>query len=160
MLAYVGVGSNLGNRQENIQKAQSLLNQKSIRVLRVSPFYETEALCRPAQTMPAFLNSVFEIETDLVPEDLLLQLEQVEKNMGRIKKGDWQPRTIDLDILLYGDQVISTDRLKIPHPEMEKRWFVLKPLSDLIPEFKHPNPMIGKTIKEILLCNFSSIQPM
>lgn len=148
MLIYIGAGSNLGNRQENIQKARSFLNQKSMRVLRVSPLYETEALCRPGQTMPAFLNGVFEVETNLDPEELLSRLEQIEKSMGRIKKGDWQPRSIDLDILLYGDQVIFTDRLKIPHPGMDKRWFVLKPLSDLAPDLVHP---VGhKSIQEMV----------
>jgi len=148
MFTYIGVGSNLGNREENILKARQLLHAKGIHILRTSPLYKTEALCRPGQTMPAFLNGVFEVETELAAKDLLSQLEQVEKNMGRIKKGDWQPRTIDLDILLYGDQVISTDRLKIPHPEMEKRWFVLKPLVDLAPCLTHP--LSKKSIQNML----------
>lgn len=156
-LAYLGIGSNLGNRQKNIEKSKILLEAKKIRVLRTSPLYETEALCRLGQTMPDFLNGVFEVETFYVAEELLSKIEEVEKEMGRISKGDWASRVIDLDLLFYGSEIVNAPRLKIPHPEIENRWFVLKPLSDLIPEFKHP--VIGKTIKEIL-CNFSSIQRM
>ncbi len=165
---YVGVGSNVGDRSGNVDLARFYLEKKGIQVKRTSPLYETEAICKgggsgeksaqpsPAQTMPKFLNGVFEIETDLLPEALREELEHVERLCGRNRKGDWQSRTMDLDILIYGDKVFDSQRLKVPHPAIEKRWFVLKPLADLAPDLVHP--ILKTTIKEIL-CNFSSIPP-
>lgn len=132
MIAYLGVGSNLGDRVAFINQSRKKLEESGIRVLRTSPLYETEALCKPGQTMPPFMNGAFEIETSLSPEQLLEVLKKIEKDMGRESKGDWKPRPIDLDILLYDDLIIDTPDLKIPHPEMGKREFVLKPLLDLI----------------------------
>lgn len=134
ILSYIGVGSNLGDREKNITRSREQLERRGIRILRVSPLYESEAVKRPADQTdhPPYLNGVFEIETALSPEELLNQLEEVERHLGRISKGDWSPRTIDLDILLYGDCVVDTDRLKVPHPEIQHRWFVWKPLRDLI----------------------------
>jgi 2-amino-4-hydroxy-6-hydroxymethyldihydropteridine diphosphokinase len=148
VLVYIGVGSNIGDRYGQIDTAQFFLEKKGIAIKRVSPLYETEAVCKPGERQPKFINGVFEIETDLAPEPLLDLLEQVEKNMGRFRKGDWTPRTIDLDLLFYGDQVVDSPRLKIPHPEIARRWFVLKPLSDLAPDFLHP--ILKKTVKELL----------
>ena len=158
-IVYIGIGSNLGDRWGNIQRAKWLLEGERGKVVvkRTSPLYETEALCRPGQTMPNFVNGVWEVETDLSPEALLQSLEVVEKLLGREGKGEWVSRPIDLDILFYSDQVFESQRLKIPHPESERRWFVLKPLSDLAPDLVHP--ISKKTIKEIL-CNFSSTRPM
>lgn len=185
---FIGVGSNLGDREKNIQTAGSLMEGRGIRVMRMSPIYETEALCRfenkvaagsdridsvrscqaggsgeklakpspDKKKMPSFLNAVFEIESELSPADLLTRLESIEGEMGREGKGDWKPRPIDLDILFYGDRVMESPRLRIPHPEIANRWFVLKPLSDLAPDWMHP--ISKKTIKE-LLCNSSSTQP-
>ncbi|MBI2982176.1 MAG: 2-amino-4-hydroxy-6-hydroxymethyldihydropteridine diphosphokinase [Deltaproteobacteria bacterium] len=145
--AYIGVGSNLGDRSENIEKSRRLLIAADITVRRVSPLYESKALCRPGETMPDFVNGVFEIETNLSPEELLDRLEMVEGELGRKEKGNWQPRVIDLDLLLYGNEVIQTARLKAPHPEIERRWFVLKPLVDLNPELRHP--VTKKTMEEL-----------
>ncbi len=145
---YLGVGSNLGGRYKNIETARQLLEQRMISVKRVSPLYETEAVCKPGQSMPPFVNGVFEIETDLSPDELLKSLEGVEKIMGRNHKGDWGPRPIDLDILFYGDSVVESERLRIPHPEIANRWFILRPLADLAPDLKHP--MLGKTIHDLL----------
>ncbi|HEX5037541.1 MAG TPA: 2-amino-4-hydroxy-6-hydroxymethyldihydropteridine diphosphokinase, partial [bacterium] len=126
-------------------------------VRRVSPLYETEAVLKPGQPpQPNFLNGVFEVETDLEPERLLDLLEAIERDLGRARKGDWSPRPVDLDILFYDDRVVSTDRLKIPHPGLAGRLFVLKPLADLAPDMVHP--VLKKTIKE-LLWNFSSTPP-
>ncbi|QQR82041.1 MAG: 2-amino-4-hydroxy-6-hydroxymethyldihydropteridine diphosphokinase [Deltaproteobacteria bacterium] len=145
----MAVGSNLGDRLQNIQTVQQKLNTSEIKVLRTSPFYETQALCRPDQDfMPDFLNGVFEVKTSLSPEALLNAIEKIERDMGRTSKSDWSPRVIDLDILFYGDQIIDTAHLQIPHPEIQNRWFVLKPLSDLIPDFKHP--LLLKTVQQLL----------
>ena len=132
MKAYLGVGSNLGDRRGFIEQSRQKLEKNEVYVLRTSPLYETEALCKPGETMPAFINGVFEVETSLSPENLLGVLKNIEKEMGRESKGDWKPRPIDLDILLYGDLVIDTPDLKIPHPEIQKREFVLRPLKDLL----------------------------
>jgi 2-amino-4-hydroxy-6-hydroxymethyldihydropteridine diphosphokinase len=132
MLCYIGFGSNLQDRQKNIETARSLLEKEGLKILRTSPVYETKALLKAGEKeQPDFLNGVFEAETDLDPEKLLDLLEKVEKKMGRSGKGDWRPRIIDLDILLYGDREMKTARLTIPHPEMKKRDFVMKPLADL-----------------------------
>ncbi len=147
-IVYIGVGSNLGERQENIDQARQLLKKKGINILRTAPLYETRALCKPGQVMPSFLNGVFEVETSFSPESLLETLEQIEQELGRTKKSDWSPRTIDLDILLYSDSILQSMVLSIPHPEMAKRWFVLKPLADLVPDMVHP--VLGTTIKELL----------
>lgn len=147
-LVYIGVGSNIGDRYGQIDTARFFLEKKGITIKRVSPLYETEAVCKPGERQPKFINGVFEAETDLSPEALLDLLEQVERNMGRFRKGDWTPRTIDLDILFYGDRVVDSPRLKIPHPEIADRWFVLKPLSDLAPDLLHP--VLKKTVKELL----------
>lgn len=147
-LVYIGVGSNIGDRYGQIDTAQFFLEKKGITIKRVSPLYETEAVCKPGERQPKFINGVFEAETELSPEALLDLLEQVERNMGRFRKGDWTPRTIDLDILFYGDQVVDSPRLKIPHPEIASRWFVLKPLADLAPDLLHP--VLKKTVGELL----------
>ena len=153
---YIAVGSNRGDRYGNIDHARSLLEKRGVAVERVSPLYETQAHCRPGQEAPPFINGVFEIKTDLDPEALLELLEGVERALGRQSKGDWAPRLIDLDILLYDNRVCSSARLQVPHPEMSNRWFVMKPLADLAPDVVHP--VLGKTIKE-LLWNSSSTRP-
>lgn len=148
-LVYIGVGSNLGHRYENLNRAQQMLDERGIRIRRVSPFYETEAVVKSGQgTMPQFLNGVFQAETDLKPEALLDQLEKVEQELGRKKKGDWNPRPIDLDLLFYGDAVLQTDRLKVPHPEIINRWFVLKPLADIAADLIHP--LYQKKVRDLL----------
>lgn len=154
---YIGVGSNLGDRHENIERSRRRLGQSGAHVRRVSPLYETQALLKPGQpSQPDFLNAVFEVETVLDPERLLDLLETIERDLGRTRKGDWSPRPIDLDILLYENRVVDSPRLKIPHPEMTRRLFVLKPLADLAKDVVHP--VLKKTIKEILW-NFSSTPP-
>lgn len=156
-IVYIGVGSNQGDRHENIERSRSRLGQSGAHVRRVSPLYETQALLKPGQpSQPDFLNGVFEVETVLDPERLLDLLETIERELGRTGKGDWSPRTIDLDILLYENLVLDSPRLKIPHPEMTRRGFVLKPLADLAKDVVHP--VLKKTIKEILW-NFSSTPP-
>lgn len=127
---YIGIGSNLGDRQKNIGRAMAYLKgSKDIEITKVSSIYETEPVGGPPQEK--FLNGVIEIETALAPLDLLGYLNETEKRIGRIRSRKDGPRTIDLDILLYGDIEVDNERLKIPHPRMHKREFVLRGLREI-----------------------------
>lgn len=131
MRCYIGIGSNLGDRLKNIEKAiEQLKNREDIKVLKVSNIYETEPVGGPTG-QPKYLNGVLEIETLLEPMDLLRVMQETEKDLGRKRVLKWGPRVIDLDILTYGDKVIDEPELKIPHPRMNKRGFVQKPLNDI-----------------------------
>lgn len=127
MRCYIGVGSNLGDRHKNIKEAiEKLQEVEDIKVKRVSSIYETEPVGGPRQ--PRYLNGVIEIETDMEPRQLLFAAQKIEKQLGRKRIQKDGPRTIDLDILTYGDRKIDEPDLKIPHPRMHEREFVLKPL--------------------------------
>ena len=146
-LAYIGVGSNLGQRKENIFSSEKLIRSTSgIKFLRSSPIIETDPVGGPAQGK--FLNAVFEIETLLLPETLLKALQDIEKSLGRKRSIKWGPRKIDLDILLYGDRIVDRKDLQIPHPLLHKRRFVLEPLCQLNPSAEHP--VLKKQIRWIL----------
>ena len=137
MLAYIGLGSNLKGPKEQIEKAlRALSKAKEITLLSVSSFYQS----KPLLDMPGpnYLNVVCKIETDLSALDLLNFCQEIEDNQGRVREINWGSRTIDLDILLYGDQVLATKRLTIPHPEMINRAFVLLPLFEIEPRLKLP----------------------
>lgn len=135
-LIYIGAGSNLGDRAENLKMACQLL-PPAVNILRTSPVYQTEPWGYKEQD--AFYNLVWEAETTLPPESLLSYLKDIEKRIGRVKNFRYGPRSIDLDILLYGELAYSSERLTIPHPQMSSRLFVLRPLSDLIPDGGHPS---------------------
>ena len=127
---YIGVGSNLGDRKRNIEKARALLGlTEGIRFKKSSSIYETDPLDGPKQGK--FLNGVFEIQTKMEPIKLLKALQRIEKELGRKRRIKNGPRTIDLDILLFGKEKINTGNLKVPHPHMHKREFVLKGLREL-----------------------------
>ena len=131
MLCYIGIGSNLGDRAKYIENAiEKLKETKGIEVKRVSNIYETEPMAGPKQGK--YLNGAIEIETALEPRELFLRLSEIEKQLGRVRTLKNAPRTIDLDILLYGDKKIDEPDLKIPHPRMQEREFVMKPLKELI----------------------------
>jgi 2-amino-4-hydroxy-6-hydroxymethyldihydropteridine diphosphokinase len=131
-LAYVGLGSNLGDRESLIRRAA-----EQIGALRLSELRETEPWGYEKQ--PRFLNAVAEIETELPPRRLLDHLLDVEARLGRERVGPkWGPRTIDLDLLLYGDEVVDEDGLTIPHPRLHERRFVLEPLAEIAPELVIP----------------------
>ena len=135
-VAYIGIGSNLGNRQENCLRAIELLQKKGIIVKKRSSLYETEPW--GVKDQPLFLNMAIEVETKLNPEALLRILKDVEKEVGRKESTRWGPRIIDLDILLLDNIILNEDNLKIPHPLMHKRDFVLLPLCEIAPDIKHP----------------------
>jgi 2-amino-4-hydroxy-6-hydroxymethyldihydropteridine diphosphokinase len=147
MRAYIGLGSNVGEREENLVRAISLLDSSpGIRVLRRASLYETEPVGIEAQ--PWFFNTVVEVEAELAPGELLRRLKEIEKALGREDRGRWGPREIDLDLLLYGDLVMEEDGLVLPHPELHRRRFVLEPLCELAPELIHPR--LGRPLRELL----------
>ena len=143
---YIGLGSNLGDRERNIREAISHLEGLG-RISKSSSIYETEPVGPVSQGW--FLNAVVEMETDLEPRELLSRLKDLERRMGRLHGGErWGPREIDLDILLYDDIVVEEDDLVIPHPRMGDRRFVLEPLCEIAPDLVHP--VTGMTISEML----------
>ncbi len=144
-ISYIALGSNLHDREKSISDASGLLaHDKKISLLRRSPIYETQPVGLP-EGAPFFLNAAVEIETDYSPLELLQCVNSIEIKLGRPsqEKGQQKPRVIDLDILLYGDTIVDEPELKIPHPCMCQRWFVLKPLTDLCPERIIPGPHIS-----------------
>jgi 2-amino-4-hydroxy-6-hydroxymethyldihydropteridine diphosphokinase len=141
---YLSLGSNLGNREAHLRAAIARLSK--LRVLRVSPVYETAPVDRLDQ--PWFLNLVVEAETELFPLQLLSHTSRVERDLGRIRTVPKGPRKIDIDILLYGRSVIRAARLEVPHPRMAERRFVLAPLADLAPGLRHPGT--NRMIREML----------
>jgi 2-amino-4-hydroxy-6-hydroxymethyldihydropteridine diphosphokinase len=145
--ACIGLGSNLGDRDGNLKRALDLLDETDgVRVVRVSSFFDTEPVGYTEQGR--FLNAAALIETTLTADRLLGLCQGIENKLGRTRGVRWGPRTIDLDILLYGGLTIDTDTLKVPHPLMHEREFVLAPLSEVAPEAVHP--VLGKTVKELL----------
>ena len=145
-IVYIGLGSNIGNREENCRKAIKLLKENGIAVKKESSMHETEPW--GVKDQPKFINMAIEIETNKNPEDLLGILKNIERQIGRTESVKWGQRIIDLDIVLYDDLNIETPHLEIPHPFMHEREFVLKPLCEIAPDKKHP--VTGKTIKEML----------
>jgi 2-amino-4-hydroxy-6-hydroxymethyldihydropteridine diphosphokinase len=143
--AFIGLGSNLGEREATIRGAVGELASLGD-VVAVSPIYETEPV--GFRDQPDFLNAAVELETDLEPVDLLEGLLSIERALGRKRTFPNAPRTIDLDLLLYGDQVISTPELTLPHPRLHERAFVLVPLAKLVPDLILP--VLGKTVSDAL----------
>lgn len=141
---YLGLGSNLGNRAQNIHAALQRLKAE-MRLDQISSLYETEPVAVVDQ--PWFLNLVCSGETDLSPESLLRLTKTIEQEMGRKKGLRFGPRLIDIDILFYDDLIISTPELEIPHPRLHERGFTLIPLSEIVPDLVHP--LLGMTIREL-----------
>ena len=142
---YLSLGSNMGDRETNLKKAIELLSHR-LRLGLVSSIYETEPVGVPEQ--PRFLNMACQLFTRLAAKDLLVLFKGFESTMGRASNPSTAPRPIDIDILLYGDQVIKTDDLVIPHPRLTERAFVLVPLAEIAPDLVHPVNV--KTVKELL----------
>ena len=134
---YLSLGSNLGDRLENLRGAIAALPLAGVRVVRVSSFYETEPVDFLEQ--PWFLNCALQAQTDLAPLPVLRGLQAIEAQMGSKKQFAKGPRLIDLDILLYGTETISTPELELPHPRLHLRRFVLAPLAEIAPALKHPS---------------------
>ena len=143
---YLLLGSNLGDRVLNLRRTAAALNAAGIRVIGCSDFYETAPWGNSDQ--PAFINQAMAIDTTLAPQSLLEKLKALEQETGREENIRWGPRKIDIDILLYRDDQINTDRLEIPHPRMAARRFTLLPLAELAGEVIHPGN--GHTINRLL----------
>lgn len=156
-IVYIGIGSNLGNREKNCAHAIELLKKKGVIVNKSSSLYKTEPW--GIKDQPEFINMAIEIETDLKPYELLAVLKKVEAEIGRKKSYKWGPRPIDLDILLFSNIIIDEDNLKIPHPLMHEREFVLRPLQEIAPDLIHP--LFRMKVSELLrqLCGKSQKTP-
>ena len=134
--AYLSLGSNQGDRLQNLRLACAAFSERGIVIRRASSVYETEPVDMREQSW--FLNCVIEVETSLPPLRLLYEIEQVEKELGRVRTLPKGPRTIDVDILLYGNSIIREKQLTVPHPKLHKRRFVLVPLREIAPTLKLP----------------------
>jgi len=143
--AYLSLGSNLGDRAANLRAALAQLETDG-RLLAVSAFYETQPVDAPDQ--PWFLNCVAAIETGKTPRELLQLALQIEAAMGRLRMGNKGPRNIDIDVVLFGDRVLDEPGLRIPHPALPQRRFVLEPLVEIAPEARHPE--LRRTARELL----------
>ena len=149
MEIYLGLGSNLGDRETNLRAAIQSLEQKGVIVRRSASLYATEP--RDFEDQPWFLNTVFEVRTLLEPEPLLHECLEIEREAGRVRDRSKGPRPLDIDILLYKDRLVDVPGLVIPHPRYRDRRFVLTPLDELVPEL--PDPASGLTVRQLLdLC--------
>jgi 2-amino-4-hydroxy-6-hydroxymethyldihydropteridine diphosphokinase len=145
---FIALGANLGDRATNLRAALGLISiTPGVRVRQVSSFMENSAVGGPPDS-PPFLNAVAAIETNIEPHELLARLLEIERQMGRVRSQKNDPRPIDLDIIFYGERVIDTPDLVVPHPLMHERRFVLQPLAEIAPAIVHPK--LGKQVDELL----------
>lgn len=163
--AYLAFGSNVGDRLKNLQQAHAMLVQFGVKIIASSPIYETEPFCPHVEDrdQPWVLNMVSEVETDHSSQALLLLGKEVESRLGRREEGivmkdglrRYFPREIDVDLLIYEEEVIETDLIQVPHPRFHARLYDLKPFSELAPDLVHP--VLEKTIAELFSeCNDGS----
>lgn len=147
MQVYIALGSNLGNKRRNLVTAAALLAERAGEVGAISSFYETEPW--GFESEHSFLNAALMLETTLAPLDLLRLTQEVERELGRTAKTDsvYHDRLIDIDLLLYGEEIIDQPGLQIPHPLMHRRAFVMTPMAEIAPEVVHP--VLGKTMKAL-----------
>ncbi len=152
---YIGLGSNLKHPQAQVNAAiEALSRLPESTFVAHSPWYRSKAIGPGDQ--PDYINGVAALETTLSPEQLLSALHQIESSQGRIRRERWAARTLDLDILLYGNQIVATDRLQIPHPRVHERNFVLYPLADLAPALIFPD---GRSLADLLAtCSDNGIE--
>ena len=147
-VAYLGLGSNIGNRERHLDEALLALNRhEHIAVVRVSNY--TESVPEGGPEQGDFLNAAIQIQTDLTPHELLNACLDIEEQMGRKRIEQWGPRLIDIDIELYAEDVVDDEELTIPHPMMHKRRFVLEPLCQIASDVRHP--ILDKTARELLI---------
>jgi 2-amino-4-hydroxy-6-hydroxymethyldihydropteridine diphosphokinase len=146
MRYFLSLGSNLGDRKKNLEKAAEMLSEEGIHIISASSVYITEPVGIVTEFW--FYNQVLEVETSVVPEELLIQIKRIEEQMGRVHVGCLSSRSIDIDILLAGKKTVSTKNLQIPHPRMAERNFVLCPLAEIAPEVKHP--VLNEKIESLL----------
>jgi 2-amino-4-hydroxy-6-hydroxymethyldihydropteridine diphosphokinase len=144
--AYLSLGSNLDDRESNLRRALQMLASPDLHVKRVSSLYETEP--QDLRRQPWFLNLVAEVETALFPIQLLHRIQKIEKELGRKRIVEKGPRIIDIDIVFFGNFVIHTPLLEIPHPRMQDRRFVLEPMAELAPDLRHP--VTRRSLREML----------
>jgi 2-amino-4-hydroxy-6-hydroxymethyldihydropteridine diphosphokinase len=156
-VAYILAGSNLGDRQIYIEEALNALGKLGAALIRRSGYFETEPVGNPDQ--PWFLNLAAEISTQLTPIDLLHGCQKIEHSLGRVRSFQNAPRTLDLDILLFGSVVLSEPGLIIPHPRMAERRFVLVPLAQIAPDYIHP--VLKQSVLSLLTCcpDHSEVRP-
>lgn len=140
------LGANLGDRVDTLRKAVSLIKERIGSVDQQSSLYKTAAW--GVMDQPDFLNQVVRIDTDLTPESVLEQTQRIEQELGRVRREKWGARAIDIDILYYGQRIIHTETLTIPHPYLHQRRFTLVPLAEVAPDFIHP--ILQKTTLELL----------
>lgn len=145
-IAYLLLGGNLGDRKKNLELAIQLLNDEAGKVSAISSIYETAAWGIAEQ--PDFLNQAIRLETSLSALELLDKMLEIEKKLGRIRKEKWGERLIDIDLILFDEEIINIEnRLQVPHPHMQNRKFVMKPLAEIAPNAYHP--VLKKTISDI-----------
>jgi len=146
MKYYLSLGSNLGSREKNLERALSLLRKEGVEIVRTSSLYETQPVDFPSQ--PWFINQVVEIDAGIEPQDLLILIKGIEKMLGRKTRRPKGPRMIDIDILLAEERVIRTEELNVPHPRLDRRNFVLIPFAEIAPEAMHP--LLNENIQNLL----------
>ncbi|WP_455586089.1 2-amino-4-hydroxy-6-hydroxymethyldihydropteridine diphosphokinase [Bacteroides sp.] len=156
MRAYLGLGTNLGDKERNLQMSVQKVGERIGSIVSLSAFYTTAPWGFSSGN--SFLNAVVCVETELLPLQMLEETQAIERELGRTKKsvnGVYSDRVIDIDLLLYGDTVMSVEGLVLPHPLMTERRFVMEPLAEIAPDVLHP--VLHKTIKELFISSFSQL---
>lgn len=148
---YIAFGSNMGDRYKAVEDAFILIEKSEMKITKKSKIYETEPYGYTDQ--PAFINGALEVETGLTCRQVLERLLSIELELGRVREFKWGPRIIDLDIIFFNDEIYDEEDLKVPHPDMHNRDFVIKPLNDICPDYIHP--ILKKSISGLMMSSNS-----